>query len=84
MYARTAKAPSSGGAINAYLCVVEAYRDDDKVKQRIIADLGRRDLLATVLPNLRRILDATTSTSSRPSPGGPRLVAGKLFEELGL
>jgi hypothetical protein len=42
-----------------YLRVVEAYRENGKVKQRIIAELGRRDMLSALLPNLRRILEGT-------------------------
>ena len=59
MYVRSVKVPSSNGSFNEYLRVVEAYRENGKVKQRIIADLGRRDLLAAILPNLRRILEGT-------------------------
>jgi transposase len=93
MYVRTVKVPSSNGSVNEYLRVVEAYRENGKVKQRIIADLGRRDLLAAVLPNLRRILEGTPKLQGQGDSDvdiletftwGPLLVVGKLFEELGL
>lgn len=93
MYVRTVKVPSSNGSFNEYLRVVEAYREEGKVKQRIIADLGRRDLLAAILPNLRRILEGTPKLEGQvdndvaileTSGWGPLLVARKLFEELGL
>jgi hypothetical protein len=93
MYVRTVRVPSSNGSFNEYLRVVEAYRQNGKVKQRIIADLGRRDLLAAVLPNLRRILEGTAKLEGEKQNDieildtftwGPQLVVRKLFQELGL
>ena len=45
MYVRTIKVRSSSGALNEYVRVVEAYRENGKVKQRVVADLGRKDVL---------------------------------------
>jgi transposase len=93
MYVRTVKVPSSNGSFNEYLRVVEAYRENGKVKQRIIADLGRRDLLAAVLPNLRRILEGTPKLQGHTEGEvnilqtfgwGPLLVIRQLFQDLGL
>src|SRR5271167_166877 len=56
MYVRTIKVPSSKGGYNEYVRVVEAYREDGKVKQRVVADLGRKDVLLAVLPKLQRLL----------------------------
>jgi transposase len=93
MYVRTVRVPSSNGSFNEYLRVVEAYRQNGKVKQRIIADLGRRDLLAAVLPNLRRILEGTPKLQGENQTDvdilqtfgwGPLLVGRALFEQLGL
>src|SRR5215831_8392944 len=56
MYLRTVKVPSSNGTINEYVRVVEAYRQDGKVKQRTIADLGRKDVPTALLPHLQRLL----------------------------
>src|SRR6516165_4678854 len=56
MYLRTIKVRSSSGALNEYVRVVEAYRDGGKVKQRTLADLGRKDLLVEILPKLQRLL----------------------------
>ncbi len=56
MYPRTVKVRSSSGTIHEYVRVVEAYRQDGKVKQRVIADLGRKDLLVKILLKLRRLL----------------------------
>ena len=59
MYVRALKVRSSNGTVNEYVRVVEAYRENGKVKQRVIADLGRKDLLVWLLPKLRRVLDGT-------------------------
>jgi len=93
MYVRTVRIPSSNGSFNEYLRVVESYRENGKVKQRIIADLGRRDLLAAMLPNLRRILEGTPKIEGASETDvdildtytwGPQLAVRKLFDELGL
>ena len=56
MYLRTIKVRSSSGSINEYVRLVEAYRDNGQVKQRTLADLGRKDLLVEILPKLQRFL----------------------------
>src|SRR6516162_9982657 len=93
MYLRTVKVRSSSGTLNEYVRVVEAYREDGKVKQRTIADLGRKDLLAQVFPKLRRLLsedsDPQDVSSSDPqgldaSTWGPVLAIRTLFEQIGL
>ena len=68
MYPRTVKVRSSSGSIHEYVRIVEAYREDGKVKQRVVADLGRKDLLIEILPKLRRLLAGETE----PEPGQPR------------
>jgi transposase len=95
MYLRTVKVRSSNGTVNEYVRVVEAYRHDGKVKQRTVADLGRKDLLAQILPKLQRLLGghdgSPTSTAETPdraildaSTWGPILVVRALFDQLGL
>jgi transposase len=93
MYLRTVKVRSSNGTVNEYVRAVESYREDGKVKQRTIADLGRKDLLVQVFPKLRQLLggdsDTQTLTSSDPqildaSTWGPVLAVRALFEQLGL
>src|SRR5205823_3475807 len=89
MYPRTVKVRSSSGTVNEYVRVVEAYREDGKVKQRVVADLGRKDLLLEVLPKLRRLLTGETSDPDGPQFGeapdwGPVLVVRALFDQLGL
>jgi transposase len=93
MYPRTVKVRSSSGTVNEYVRVVEAFREDGKVKQRVVADLGRKDLLIEVLPKLRKLLagDAASPDSDPAMPQvadasnwGPILVIRALFEQLGL
>src|SRR3989440_1489132 len=93
MYPRTVKVRSSSGTVNEYVRVVEAYREGGKVKQRVVADLGRKDLLVEVLPNLRRLLAGDAGSepgdSAQPqvadaSTWGPVLVVRALFDQLGL
>src|SRR5271166_6138399 len=93
MYLRTVKVRSSSGALNEYVRVVEAYRDNGKVKQRTVAELGRKDLLAELFPKLKRLLgqDVDSGTSKDndldildASTWGPVLAVRTLFEQLGL
>jgi transposase len=93
MYARTVKIRSSSGTVHEYVRVVEAYREGGKVKQRVVADLGRKDLLVEILPKLRRLLTGEDGTEaggltephvSDASTWGPILVVHALFDQLGL
>src|SRR5262245_53711890 len=93
MYLRTVKVPSSNGTINEYVRVVEDYRQDGKVKQRTIADLGRKDLLAALLPQLQRLLQGQPAVPGESTTDldvleaatwGPLLVVRALFDRLGL
>src|SRR5258708_18720185 len=89
MYRRTVKVRSKGGTVNEYVRVVEAYREGGKVKQRVVADLARKDLLVEVLPKLRRLLAGAAQDPADPQFGeaptwGPVLVVRALFDQLGL
>src|SRR5262245_30913474 len=93
MYLRTIKVRSSSGALNEYVRVVEAYCVSGKVKQRTVADLGRKDLLAELFPKLKRLLgpdvDADTPGDNDPeildaSTWGPVLAVRTLFDQWGL
>src|SRR5260370_40800913 len=89
MYPRTVKVRSTNGTLNEYIRIVEAYRDDGKVKQRVVADLGRKDLLVAILPKLRRLLTGEAPEPADPQFGeapdwGPVLVVRALFDQLGL
>jgi len=77
-----------------YLRLVESFRDGDKVKQRIVAHLGRKDLLAPHLDALIRLLQDESVAprwvpvddiaTPRASTWGPILVARHLFDKLSL
>lgn len=92
MYLRTVKVPSSNGSVNEYVRVVEAYRERGKVKQRTIADLGRKDVLSALLPQLERLLRGQPRVVGETDDvdvlealtWGPVLVVRALFEQLGL
>ena len=92
MFLREVKA---AGGRHSYLRLVESFRQGDKVKQRVVAQLGRKDLLTPHLDSLVRLLQA-----DQPSPRwvcaedavstpqawtwGPVLATSQLFRELGL
>jgi transposase len=93
MYLRTVKVRSTSGALNEYVRVVEAYREGGKVKQRVVADLGRKDLLVEILPGLQRLLGGDTGQEETPpadpevvdaSTWGPVLALRALFDQLSL
>src|SRR3974390_3190365 len=93
MFVRIVKVPSSSGSTNEYVRIVEAYRQDGKVKQRVIADLGRKDRLTALLPQLQRVLlgqpaltdeDPNAVDVIDASTWGPVLAVRALFEQLGL
>ena len=93
MYVRTVKVPSSSGKVNEYVRVVESYREEGKVKQRVIADLGRKDILAALLPKLQRVLRGEPTLEGHEedeleivdaSTWGPVLAVRRLFAQLGL
>jgi transposase len=93
MFIRTVKVPSSKGTVHEYVRVVEAYRANGKVKQRVIADLGRKDFLLPLLPQLQRVLlgepsladiDQNTIDFLDASTWGPVLVIRALCDQLGL
>ena len=91
MFLRSVKA--SNGR-HEYLRLVESFREGDKVKQRMVAHLGRKDLLAPHLDTLIRLLQDESSAPSwipaselstpHASTWGPILVARHLFEKLSL
>ena len=54
MFIRSIKVPSSNGTVHEYIPIVGSVRENGKVKQQVIANLGRRDTLETVLPQLIR------------------------------
>jgi transposase len=77
-----------------YLRLVENYREGDKIRQRVVLHVGRKDLLAPHLDALVRLLQADQATPtwisaedvSAPQAWtwGPIAVARHLFDSLAL
>jgi len=92
MYLRIVKAAGGAGATYEYVRLVESYREGNKTKQRVVFNLGRRDILAEHLDGLIRLLRgeprAGTAAGEAQALGawdwGPVLVARQLWRELGL
>src|SRR6266852_9210941 len=98
MFIRSIKVPSSNGTVHEYIRIVSSVRDHGKVKQKVIANLGRRDTLEAVLPLLNRFLQGDEVAQPLPqelgqqgpieildaSTWGPMLVARHFFGQLGL
>src|SRR5713226_8744580 len=98
MFIRSVKVPSSSGTVHEYVRIVESVWEQGRVKQKVIANLGRRDVLDAVLPMLQRFLrgeDAPADLVEQAalsnavevvddSTWGPMLVARHLFATLGL
>lgn len=98
MFVRT-KTIYSCGRPYQYLHIVENYRDNGKVRQRIIGSLGRRDVLlengnlerviaqlAEQCPSVRimRAQKEGDMTVERDALWGPVIVLNRLWEELGI
>ncbi len=98
MFIRAIKVPSSNGTVHEYIRIVSSVRDHGKVKQKVIANLGRRDTLEAVLPLLNRFFQGEEDPQQlaqelrRDGPievldastWGPMLVARHFFGQLGL
>lgn len=52
MFIRSIKVPSSSGVVHEYVRVVESVRENGRVKQKLVLNLGRRDTLLSILPLL--------------------------------
>ena len=50
MFIRSVKVTSSSGSVHEYVRIVSTVRENGRVKQKVIANLGRRDTLEAVLP----------------------------------
>jgi hypothetical protein len=98
MFIRSVKVPSSNGTVHEYVRIVGSVRENGKVKQKVIANLGRRDTLEAVLPLLNRFLQGDDDQKELErqlaqdgpvevldaSTWGPMLIARHFFERLGL
>jgi transposase len=98
MFIRSIQVRGSSGIVHEYVRVVASVREKGRVKQKVIANLGRRDTLEAILPLLERFLRgddqqeqlAKQLAQEGPievldaSTWGPMLVAQRFFAELGL
>jgi transposase len=96
MYLRTVRAKGADGVEFEYIRLVEAYWENGHSKQRVVANLGRKDILAPHLESLIQLLGGGKKTKANsPSCGehieatvaacwGPMLVARSLWREFGL
>jgi transposase len=95
MFLRTVKARGGEGVQHEYVRLVEAYREHGQNKQRIVCNLGRKDLLAEHLDDLIALLRGERRATAKKSAAGPvqavgawdwgpMLVARALWRELGL
>jgi transposase len=96
MYLRTVRAKGAAGIELEYIRLVEAYWENGRSKQRVIANLGRKDLLAPHLESLIELLGGGKKTKSSSvscderieatlaACWGPMLVARSLWREFGL
>ena len=75
MYLRTVKAKGAEGVELEYIRLVEAYWENGHSKQRIIANLGRKDLLAPHLESLIELLGGGEKTKSSSVGSGERIEA---------
>lgn len=76
-----------------YVFLVQSYRDGPRVRQRVVANLGRADILAPHTAQLARLLRPYLSepigplreaTASEALTYGPPVVARRLWESLGV
>ncbi len=68
MFLRTVKAKVNGDQTREYVRLVESYREAGHVKQRVVANLGRADLLAPHLNDLERLLGRGNNEPERHLP----------------
>jgi transposase len=79
--------------VHEYVRVVESVRENGRVKQKVVLNLGRRDTLLTLLPLLQRFLHGDAAPPLEhdgplqvldASTWGPVLVVRHFFQQLGL
>jgi transposase len=93
MYPRIVKAAGSKGQQVQYVRLVEAFREEGRVKQRTVCNLGRRDVLAAHLDAIVAVvrgdkrsvhIGAEDVNAIGAWDWGPVLVTWHLWRELGL
>ena len=91
MFLRSVKVSDRKGGSYEYVRLVESYREGGKSKQRVVCNLGPKDLLAAHLDSLVTLLGGSRQPNAledlrdvEASNWGPLLVASHLWRELGL
>ncbi len=94
MFFRIVRAAGGKGVQHEYVRLVESYREHGKPRQRVVCNLGRKDLLVANLDSLNRLLGAgepaDTERAAEQIAGadawdwGPMVVTATLWRELGL
>jgi transposase len=91
MYPRIVKVKDRHGKPLEYVRLVESYREGDRVRQRTVANLGRKDLLEDHLDRIVKLIRRGEKKSTLPEDGevtapswGPVVVARYLWEHLEL
>ena len=96
MFIRSVKVPSSNGTVHEYVRIVGSVWEQGKVKQTVIANLGRRDTLEAILPLLNNFLQGEDDQQQLArqlgqdgpievldsSTWGPALVTRHFFDQL--
>ncbi len=90
MYARVQKIKRPNGHVDEYVQILESYREGGKVHQKLIANLGNKQVLKNQLGSLLKILKPSLlrgSESVEPevsAPYGVVFLVHHLFSDLGL
>lgn len=94
MFLRIVKARGGQGVQHEYVRLVEGYREGGKNKQRVVANLGRKEMLLEHLDALNRLLRGERGAPGSVRAGeveatqawdwGPFLVAAHLWRGIGL
>src|SRR5260370_37332917 len=75
MYLRTVRAKGAEGVEFEYIRLVEAHWENGRSKQRVIANLGRKDLLAPHLESLIKLLGGGKRTKGSSATCAERIEA---------
>lgn len=90
MYARVQKIKRPNGQVDEYVQILESYREGKKVHQKVIANLGNKQVLKNQLGSLLKILNPSLLRSSQSvepqvsAPYGVVFLVHHLFSELNL
>jgi transposase len=71
MFVRSVKVTSSSGVKHEYIRIVASVREKGCKQQKVIANLGRRDTLEAILPQLNRFLTGRGDLSELVGQMGP-------------